>query len=81
MDASLLIIVEENVIVPRLFKVGRIEGLAALDKDKDFALRVRSFAFNAQSTIGVEAVLSRSQFLSVERRTYLALKPRAVEDS
>ena len=80
-DVSLLIVVEENVIAARLFEVGCVECFAALDEDKDVAVRMARFAFDAQSTIGIEAVLSRPQFLSVERRPHLALEQRAVEDS
>ena len=80
MDARLVIVVEENVIAARLFKVGCVKPLAALDEDKDVALRVSRFAFDAQSPIGIEAVLTRSQFLPIERRPHLALAERAVED-
>ncbi len=56
---ALVVVVEENVIAARLFKVGRVEPLAALDEDKDVALRMARLAFDAQSPIGIEAVLAR----------------------
>ena len=81
MDVALMIVVEENVIAARLFKVGCVEPFPALDEDKDVALRMGRFAFDAQSAIGIETVLARSQFLPIERRPHLALAERAVEDS
>ena len=77
--ASLLIIIEENVIAARLFEIGRVKPFAALDEDEDVALRVRRFALDAQSPIGIEAVLTRPQFLPVEGRPHLAFGERAVE--
>ena len=40
---------------------------------------MRRFAFDAQSPIGIEAVLTRPQFLPVEGRPHLAFGERAVE--
>jgi hypothetical protein len=80
MDAPLVIVIEEQVIAAGLFKVAGIKAWAALDEDEDVAIRMTRLAFNAQSAIGVEAILARPQFLAVERRPHLALTERAVED-
>ena len=64
MDARLVIVVEENVVSARLFKVGCVKPLAALDEDKDAAIRMARLAFDAQSAIGIEAILARPQFLA-----------------
>ena len=59
MDVALVVVVEENVIAARLFKVACVESLAALDEDKDVARRMACFAFYAQPPVGIEAVLAR----------------------
>ena len=81
MDVALVVVVEENVVVARLFKVGCVEPLTTLDEDKNVAIPVRRFAFDAQLASGIEAILARPQFLAVERRPHLALAERAVEHS
>ena len=81
MDVSLVVVVEENVIAARLFEVGCVKPFAALNEDKDVAIRMGRFAFDAQLAIGIEAVLARPQFLPIERRPHLAFAERAVEDS
>ncbi len=65
----------------RLFKVGCVEPPPALDEDKDVAVAMARLAFDAQSPIGIEAVLARPQFLAIERRPHLAFDKRAVEDA
>ena len=80
MDVALVIVVEENVIVARLFKIGCIKSGAALDEDKDVSIRMARFAFNSQPPLGIETVLARPQFLPIERRPHLAVAERAVED-
>ena len=80
MDVGLLVVVEENVIIARLFKVACVKLWAALDEDKDVAKLLLRFAFDPQSTVGVEAVLTRPQFLPIEGRRHLALGERTVED-
>ncbi len=80
MDVALVIIVEENVIAARLFKVGCVKPFSALDEDEDVAIRVARLAFDAQPAVGIEAILARPQFLAVERRPHLALAERAIED-
>ena len=79
-DAALVVIVEENVIAARLFKVGCVKSWGALDEDKDVAFGLANFAFDAQPPIGVEAVLAGPQLLPIERRPDLAVDERAVED-
>ena len=64
MDGALMVVVEENVITARLFKVARVETSAALDEDEDVAPRIDRFAFDPQLPLCVEAVLSRPQFLA-----------------
>ena len=81
MDVALVVVVEENVISARLFKISCVKPSAALDEDKDVARRMARFAFDAQSAIGIEAILARPQFLPIERRPHLALAERAVEDA
>ncbi len=81
MNVALVVIVEENVISTRLCKVGCVEPPPALNEDKDAAIRMARFAFDAQLASGIEAVLPRSQLLPIERRPHLAFAERAVEDS
>ncbi len=64
MDVALVVVVEENVISTRLFKVGCVESPPALDEDKDVAIRMARFAFDAQLASGIEAILARPQFLA-----------------
>ena len=81
MDVALMVVVEENVMSTRLFKVGCVKPFSALDEDKNVALGMSRFTFDAQLASGIEAILARPQFLAIERRPHLALAERAVEHS
>src|SRR6202044_1394571 len=51
---ALMIVVEENVVSARLFKIGCVKPFSALDEDEDVAVEVARLAFDAQPASGIE---------------------------